>query len=81
MGQGSAAFAAAIKANELGIKIVTNAELVGIDSGKRSTSITARVNGKEQVFEAQEILFATGRTALYSVIIWTNWSLRYFSMR
>ncbi|MCL5786776.1 MAG: mercury(II) reductase [Candidatus Marsarchaeota archaeon] len=49
--------------DEDGIKIVTNAELVGIDSGKRSTSITAIVNGKEQVFEAQEILFATGRTA------------------
>ena len=49
--------------DEDGIKIVTSAELVSIDSGKRSTSITARVNGKEQVFEAQEILFATGRTA------------------
>ena len=49
--------------DEDGIKVVTNAELQRIESSKESTGITVNIKGKEQLFEAQEILFATGRTA------------------
>ena len=46
-----------------GVDIVTNATLVGIDSRNGLKSITARVKETETVFDAEEILFATGRTA------------------
>ncbi len=48
---------------ESGVDIVTNATLVEIDSRNGLKSITARVNETETVFDAEEILFATGRTA------------------
>ncbi len=48
---------------ESGVSIVTNATLAEIDSKKGSKSITTRVNGREVAFDAEEILFATGRTA------------------
>ena len=48
---------------ESGVDIVTDATLVGIDSRNGLKSITARVKETETVFDAEEILFATGRTA------------------
>lgn len=50
-----------LKAN--GVNIVTNATLVEINSKNRLKSITAKVDGKEVVFDAEEVLFATGRIA------------------
>ncbi|MGC8478576.1 MAG: mercury(II) reductase [Candidatus Micrarchaeia archaeon] len=46
---------------ESGVKVVTNANLVEITSGKSSKSITAMIKGKEETFEADEVLFSTGR--------------------
>jgi mercuric reductase len=48
---------------EGGIKIITNATLVGVRSGGGLKKITARVKEVETAFDAEEILFATGRTA------------------
>ncbi len=48
---------------ESGVEIVTNAALSKISYRNGAKSITAMVNGKEAVFDAEEILFATGRTA------------------
>ena len=48
---------------ESGIDIVTNATLVDINSRNGLKSITVRVKENEAVFDAEEILFATGRTA------------------
>ncbi|MCL5111764.1 MAG: mercury(II) reductase [Candidatus Marsarchaeota archaeon] len=46
-----------------GVDIVTDATLVEIDSRNGLKSITAKVKETEAVFDAEEILFATGRTA------------------
>jgi mercuric reductase len=46
-----------------GVDIVTNATLVEIDSRNGLKSVTARVKETETIFDAEEILFATGRTA------------------
>ena len=48
---------------ESGVDIVTNATLVEIGSRNGLKSITTRVKETETVFDAEEILFATGRTA------------------
>ena len=48
---------------ESGVKIITNAALIGIRSGGGLKSITARVKEVETAFDAEEVLFATGRTA------------------
>ena len=48
---------------ESGVKIVTNSELIEVSGNKGAKSIRARVDGKERVFDAEEILFATGRVA------------------
>ena len=48
---------------DVGVDIVTNANLVGVGSSGGLKSITARVKETETVFDAEEILFATGRTA------------------
>ncbi len=48
---------------ESGVDIVTNATLVEISSGNGLKHLTARVKETETVFDAEEILFATGRTA------------------
>ena len=48
---------------ESGIKIITNAALVGVRSGGGLKKITARVKEVETAFDAEEILFATGRAA------------------
>ena len=49
--------------NESGIKIVTNATPTGIETSNKRKTITALVNGKGTTFEAEEVLFATGRRA------------------
>ena len=46
-----------------GIKIVTDATPISIASRKGRKTITAQVNGAEASFEAEEVLFATGRKA------------------
>ncbi len=46
-----------------GVDIVTNTNLVEINSSNGLKSITARANETETIFDAKEILFATGRTA------------------
>ncbi len=46
-----------------GVNIVTNATLVEINSKKGLKSITTRVKENEMIFDAEEILFATGRIA------------------
>ena len=48
---------------ESGVGIVTGATPVEIDSKDGLKSVTATVGGKSAVFEAEEILFATGRIA------------------
>ncbi len=48
---------------ETGVDIVTNATLMEINPSNGLKSITARVKGTETVFDAEEVLFATGRTA------------------
>ena len=45
------------------IKIVTNATPISIISKRGCKTITAQVNGAEASFEAEEVLFATGRKA------------------
>ncbi len=46
-----------------GVKIVTSATPTGIVTSKRHKTITALVNGMNATFEAEEVLFATGRRA------------------
>ncbi len=48
---------------EDGIRIVTNATPVSISTGNTLKEITAQVDGRETTFEANEVLFATGRSA------------------
>ncbi len=48
---------------EIGIEIVTNATLVEISSRNGLKSITANIQGNKTIFNAEEILFATGRIA------------------
>ncbi len=48
---------------ESGVDIVTGVALSEVGSRNGLKSITALTGGKEAVFEAEEILFATGRTA------------------
>ncbi len=48
---------------ESGVRIVTNATPVSISTGNTLKEITAQVDGKETTFEANEVLFATGRSA------------------
>ncbi|MGC8648031.1 MAG: mercury(II) reductase [Candidatus Micrarchaeia archaeon] len=46
---------------ESGVKVVTNASLARMEGAKGSKRVTATVKGKEEVFEAEEVLFSTGR--------------------
>ena len=48
---------------EDGIEIVTGVKLSGISSGKGFKKITGEVDGKTVDFDAEEVLFATGRRA------------------
>ncbi len=48
---------------ESGVKVITNVQLTGIETREGVKTITAQVNGAEGMYEANEILFATGRAA------------------
>ena len=46
-----------------GVKIVTNAELVGIDKNRGRKTLKAKIGERAFYYEADEVLFATGRVA------------------
>ncbi len=46
-----------------GVEVSTNVQLSGIEAGSDTKTITAQTSGVERTYEADEILFATGRTA------------------
>jgi mercuric reductase len=46
-----------------GVKLITGATPASIMTSKRNKVIEAMVNGRQTVFEAEEVLFATGRRA------------------
>lgn len=48
---------------ESGVRVITNVQLTGIETREGVKTITAQVNGVEGTYEANEILFATGRAA------------------
>lgn len=48
---------------ESGVNIATNVTLASIDTKNGLAAIAAQVGGKEIAFEANEVLFATGRSA------------------
>ena len=45
-----------------GITVQTRAEVVRVSGDEREVTVTARVDGQEQVFRAAQLLIATGRT-------------------